>query len=104
MEEKYFLENTLPGMGMPTAFGPGADFSGINGYGEIWITNVIHQARVEVDEQGTEAGAATAIIFGNGTQPEEPLTFNVDHPFLFVIRERATDNILFMGKVADPTA
>jgi hypothetical protein len=57
----------------------------------------------EGDEQGTEAGAATAIILGNGTAPEEPLTFNADHPFLFVIRERATDNILFMGKVADPT-
>ena len=103
LEAKYFLEENLPGMGMPTAFGYGADFSGINGYGNIWIFHVIHQAFVEVNEQGTEAGASTAIIMGRNSTSNEQLTFNANHPFTFVIRENRSNNILFMGKVVDPT-
>ncbi|MCD6270270.1 serpin family protein, partial [bacterium] len=102
-ETKYFMANTLKKMGMPTAFGPGADFSGINGKGGIWISQVIHQAFVDVNEEGTEAAAATAVIVEKGMVRTTPV-FRADHPFMFLIQERKSGNILFMGKVANPAA
>jgi serpin B len=91
-------------MGMPTAFTSSADFSGINGMPGLFISLVIHKAYVSVNESGTEAAAVT-IIIGNGAgqgQHNIPI-FNADHPFIFIIQEKQTGNILFMGKLSDPT-
>ncbi len=97
-ETKYFLVNQLSEMGMPTAFGA-ADFSGMTGKRDLVIGAVIHQAFVEVNEEGTEAAAATAIIMKE-TAVMMPTEFRADHPFLFFIMKG--DAILFMGRVSNP--
>ncbi len=104
LETKYFLSENLTHMGMPSAFTPAADFSGIDGMRDLFISAVIHQAYVSVDEKGTEAAAATAVIFLRSSviEPAVP-AFKADHPFIFLIQDDETGNILFMGKVADPT-
>jgi len=106
METRYFLPGTLAEMGMPTAFSGGADFSGMDGIGDLFISNVIHQAFVEVNEEGTEAAAATAVVMElTACMPTEPVpVFRADHPFVFFIQDDETGNILFMGRVANPTA
>jgi len=87
-------------MGMPTAFQwPGADFSKMDGTQDLYISKVIHQAYIKVDEEGTEAAAATAIVMELGAMPNQ---FRADHPFIFMIQERTAGGILFMGKVVDP--
>lgn len=106
-ETKYFMAETLKKMGMPMAFKwPGADFSGMDGTKDLYIDNVIHQAFVEVNEEGTEAAAATAVIMGWGSvgDVEGPVIpiFRADHPFIFIIQQKETGNILFMGRVSDP--
>jgi serpin B len=100
-ETKYDMGETLEDMGMPTAFDPNeADFSGMDGTRKLSIGFVIHQGFVEVNEEGTEAAAATAVgMVENSVTP----SFNVDHPFLFLIQERNSGNILFMGRVSDPS-
>ncbi len=100
-ETKYFMEDTLADMGMPNAFSGGADFSGINGAGGIWIDKVIHQAFVEVNEEGTEAAAATAVIMKESAPMHK--IFRADRPFIFLIQQKDSGNILFMGRVSDPT-
>ncbi len=104
-ETKYLLKGTLSDMGMPIAFNPGkADFTGMDGTNDLFISNVIHQAFVEVNEEGTEAAAATAVVIEATAIPiEETPVFRADHPFIFVIQQKNTGNILFMGKVNDPT-
>jgi len=104
METKYFLPRTLSAMGMPSAFTPGADFSGMDGGRDLFITNIIHQAFVDVNEEGTEAAAATAVIMGKGAAPPEDYVpvFRADHPFIFFIQESETGSILFMGRVSEP--
>jgi serpin B len=105
LEQNYKLEETLPDMGMPDAFHNGADFSGMTeiDYG-LFIDQINHKAFVEVNEAGTEAAAATAVIMTyNSTEPEPRPQFNADHPFLFFIRQNDNGNILFLGTVADPT-
>lgn len=103
-ETKYFMVETLSNMGMPTAFTEVADFSGMDGTQKLLIQNVIHQAFVEVNEEGTEAAAATAVIVGmnESVGPRIPI-FRADHPFIFIIQEKDTGNILFLGRVVDPT-
>jgi len=97
------LADTLKGMGMPSAFGD-ADFSGMTGTMELRISAVIHKAFVDVNEQGTEAAAATAVIMAKGgAMPSKPV-FRADHPFIFLIRDTQTGAILFMGRITDPTA
>ncbi|MFH1586878.1 MAG: serpin family protein [Candidatus Diapherotrites archaeon] len=102
-EAKYFLSETLAQMGMPTAFDEDeADFSGMDGTDDLFISQVIHQSFVEVNEEGTEAAAATAIIvMGSSAMPQN--IFTADHPFIFIIQEKETGNILFLGRVSDPT-
>ncbi|MBN2458543.1 serpin family protein [Candidatus Woesearchaeota archaeon] len=101
-DTKYFMKDALSAMGMPTAFGFGADFSGMDGTHELYISSVIHQAYVKVDEKGTEAAAATAVVMiEKSAMPSN--VFRADHPFIFIIQEKKTGNILFMGRVSDPT-
>jgi len=102
-DTKYFMKDTLSAMGMPTAFSFGADFSGMDGTLKLYIDKVIHQAYVKVDEEGTEAAAATAVIMAEKSAAMPRNVFRVDHPFIFIIQERETGNILFMGRVNDPT-
>jgi serpin B len=100
-ETRYDMGDTLKEMGMPTAFSPGgADFSGMDGSKRLFIDFVIHQGFVEVNEKGTEAAAATAVGM---VETSIPNTFNADHPFIFLIQDRDSGNILFMGKVSDPS-
>jgi serpin B len=105
-EQKYELNDMLSEMGMPTAFSDNADFSGITDSVPLKITNVIHQSFVEVNEKGTEAAAATAVVIGpTSVNPPQPLPilFNANHPFIFFIEHEATGQILFMGKVGNPS-
>lgn len=101
-DTKYDLEQTLIEMGMPTAFtSPGADFSGMDGTRELFIGKVVHQAFVKVDEEGTEAAAATAWGVVGAAIPKYK-EFRADHPFIFIIQQCDTGNILFLGRVVDP--
>jgi serpin B len=94
----------LAGMGMPNAFDPDlADFSGMTGGRDLYIDKVLHQAFVAVDEKGTEAAAATAVIMGPTSAMLPDLVLLVDRPFIFIIRDLGTKQILFMGRVLDPT-
>ncbi len=97
----FSLAETLGGMGMPAAFDGRADFGGMDGGGGLYLTAVVHEAFVTVDEEGTEAGAATAEAFA-GKDAEGPLEFRADRPFLFLIRDVRSGCILFLGRVADP--
>jgi serpin B len=99
----FELGGTLSAMGMPDAFSSSADFSGISNEG-LHISNVIHKAFIDVNEEGTEAAAATAVIMPFSiAQPMATAIFNANHPFIFVIRDTMTGGILFMGKITDPT-
>jgi len=101
---KYFLGETLGDLGMPIAFTNSADFSGMSGTKDLKIDKVIHQAFIEVNEEGTEAAAATGIGVGMKTSmPRPPPIFKADHPFIFIIQQKETGNILFMGRVNNPT-
>jgi len=101
-ETKYFMMEDLAEMGMPTAFTDAADFSGMTGNRELFIDKVIHQAFIEVNEEGTEAAAATGVSMKlSAAMPEE--VFRADRPFIFLIRDMDTGLILFMGRVTDPS-
>jgi serpin B len=100
-ETKYFMSQDLKEMGMATAFNCGmADFSGMTGRKDLCIDEVIHQAFVEVNEEGTEAAGATAVNMI--TIAVSPL-FRADHPFIFLIQQTNTGNILFIGRVINPS-
>ncbi|MCK4650079.1 serpin family protein [Candidatus Pacearchaeota archaeon] len=99
-DSKYFMKETLSVLGMPIAFG-NADFSGMTGNKDLFISQVIHQAYVKVDEKGTEAAAVTAVIMEKFIAMPRNI-FRADHPFIFIIQEKETGNILFMGRVVDP--
>lgn len=103
-ESSFELASTLAALGMPLAFCDKADFSGMDGGRTLHISDVIHKAFVAVDEAGTEAAAATAVIMAVRAMPiyEEPIQFTVDRPFIFLIRDIATSTILFFGRVAHP--
>ncbi len=99
------LGSTLSQMGMPLAFSPdGADFSGMTGKRDLFISKVIHQAFIKVDETGTEAAAATAVVMDLAMAPQtsQPKVFNADHPFVFLIKDNLTGSILFMGTIMKP--
>ena len=92
----------LAAMGMPEAFGPQADFSGMDGKRDLFIASVVHQAFVDVNEQGTEAAAATGVTIRT-LSVRRPLALRADHPFLFLIVEQKTRSVLFIGRVTDPS-
>ena len=101
-ESEISLAQILADMGMPLAFSDAADFSGMIGTKDLFISDVFHKAYVNVDEEGTEAAAATAVIMSVTSAPADPLEITVDRSFLFVIREHQTNTILFMGRVVEP--
>lgn len=98
------LKDTLQSMGMVEAFTDDADFTGITDtIDPLKITDVVHKAFIAIDESGTEAAAATAVIIGTESAPVGPeLDFKADRPFFFVIRDNDTHTILFMGRVSAP--
>jgi serpin B len=105
LKTKYSLPDTLGSMGMPTAFTGNADFSAMDGTKDLFISDVIHQAFVDINENGTEAAAATAVVMKLAAAPverEDVPVFRADHPFIFLIRDDKTGTILFMGRVTDP--
>ncbi|MCK4580012.1 MAG: serpin family protein, partial [Dehalococcoidia bacterium] len=85
--------------GMPDAFTGGADFSGMDGTHDLFIGHVAHTAYVSVNEEGTEAAAATGVSMVLSL----PSVMTIDHPFIFLIRDIETGTILFIGRVVDPT-
>ncbi len=91
----------LQALGMVDAFGGDADLSGMNGTGGLFIQDVVHQAFVAVDERGTEAAAATAVIVGETSAPP-PATLVIDRPFVFAIIDKPTGATLFIGRVLAP--
>lgn len=97
------LNDPLQALGMKTAFTSDADFSGMTGTKGYAISAVLHKAFVEVNEEGTEAAAATGVVIGITSVPPPPIPFRADHPFVFLIRENATGAVLFMGRVVDPS-
>ncbi len=101
IDSSFGLADTLAGMGMPDAFDVvKADFSGMTGKPDLFITNVVHKAYVDVNEEGTEAAAATGVVMGLKSMPVgEPIVVKVDHPFLFLIRDTQTGAVLFLGRV-----
>ena len=104
MTSQFQLEKTLGSMGMPDAFSSNADFSGMDGTKNLFISAVIHKAFVAVDEEGTEAAAATGVVISLTAAPRPTPVFRADHPFVFVIRDNVSGSILFIGRVVDPTA
>ncbi|HTA31011.1 MAG TPA: serpin family protein [Candidatus Cybelea sp.] len=105
LTQQFDLSRTLAAMGMADAFSPAADFSGMDGIKQnLYISSVVHKAFVEVDEQGTEAAAATGVMVKSMAvrRPEPPPTFRADHPFLFLLRDTHLGSILFLGRVTNP--
>lgn len=99
------LSDALKALGMPTAFDPtAADFSGMTIEEALLIDDVIHEAYIAVDEEGTEAAAATAVVMRATAMPMEEITLLVDRPFLFALQDRDTGALIFLGRVADPAA
>jgi serpin B len=102
----FDLTRTLAEMGMPKAFSPAADFSRMSSGDRLMISVVVHKAFVDVNEQGTEAAAATGVGVKLAAAPirQEPKVFNADHPLLVLIRDTATGSILFLGRVTNPAS
>ncbi len=107
MTRTFELNDAMAALGMKLAFVRGkADFSGItDDPAGLWIGSAVHKAFVDVNEEGTEAAAATGIMMRAGAAMREPtpIVFRADHPFVFLIRENKSGNILFMGRVNNPT-
>jgi len=103
-DSEFGLAKTLAAMGMADAFSSAADFSGMDGTRDLFIREVVHKAFVSVDEEGTEAAAATAVVVQLKGMPAPPVEVTVDRPFVFMIRDVETGTILFIGRVVDPSA
>jgi serpin B len=104
LTSQFSLASVLRAMGMIDAFSRSANFSGMNGKRDLAISAVIHKAYVDVNEEGTEAAAATAVTMrltslGPGSGPP---VFRADHPFLFLIRDNQSGSILFIGRLMNP--
>jgi serpin B len=102
---QFSLAKPLGEMGMTDAFSPGADFSGMDGERDLFISAVVHKAFVDVNEEGTEAAAATGVVMRMNAvrMPRPTPIFRADHPFIFLIRDLHSGSILFLGRVVDPT-
>jgi serine protease inhibitor len=110
LESAFRLDNYLARMGMPDAFDKRADFSGMDGSTNLYISGVFHRSWCEVTEDGTEAAAAGIVLSSRGMEPlpppppPPPPIFRADHPFVFLIRDTLSGSILFMGRLANPSA
>lgn len=110
MRSQFMLSGALKSMGMTSAFSDNADFSAMSKSEDLMISEVIHQAFIDVDEKGTEAAAATAVLamptaaLFERKEPPKPIIFRADHPFLFVIRDNRTGAVLFVGRMQRPEA
>jgi serpin B len=103
VELSFKLKEDLSAMGMPIAFHSGsANFSGMTGNTSLFISNVLHQSFLEVNEEGSKATAATAVVMEQKSVPKEPSIFRADHPFLFLIRDNRTGSLLFLGRLVNP--
>jgi serpin B len=98
---EFSLKGTLAAMGMPLAFSDKADFSGMDGKEDLFLSAVVHKAFVDVNEEGTEAAAATGVVIAWKSLPARQV-FRADHPFLFLIRDRRSGSILFLGRLVKP--
>jgi len=104
IETGYDLVPPFMKLGMKDVFNSKSDFSGMDGAKDLYISAILHKAFVEVDEKGTEAAAATAVVMSlKSVAPRYP-RFNADHPFLFLIRDNVTGSILFMGRMVNPNS
>jgi serpin B len=101
-ESEFSLSDALQAMGMTEAFSMSADFSGMTGNNELYIKDVVHRAFISVDEAGTEAAAATAVVMELKGAPGLPVEVTLDHPFIYLIRDIKTGAILFIGRLLDP--
>ena len=103
LTSQFQLAEVLKAMGMTRAFTPGkADLTGMSSEEELYLSAVIHKAFVDVNEEGTEAAAATGIAVAVRSAIVQPVVFRADHPFVFLIRDNRTGSILFLGRVANP--
>jgi serpin B len=104
LTSEFSLKETLSKLGMPLAFSPEANFSGIDGQKDLYLSAVVHKAFVDVNEEGTEAAAATGAVARTLSVQVDPTPiFKADHPFLFLIRDERTGSILFLGRVINPS-
>lgn len=103
VESSFSLSVALQKLGIIKAFG-GGDFSGMSGNPGLQISDVIHQAVVEVNEEGTEAAAATAVVMTRSASITSPAFFKADHPFVFAIRDRESSALLFVGRLTTPVS
>ncbi len=102
-ESRFGLGEILAGLGMPDAFdAQKADFSGMTGKPDLMISSVLHQATIDVNEEGTEAAAATAVAASVTSMPGQSYSIRLDKPFIYVIYETTTNTITFMGRVVNP--
>jgi serpin B len=101
VETQYNLNQSLKHLGMNSAFSGNADFSGMTGNKELFISDVAHKAFVEVSEEGTEAAAATGAVMSK-TSLVKKVEFRADHPFIYMIKDNRTGTILFMGRLYEP--
>jgi serpin B len=105
LRSRYDLVVPLKKLGMQAAFERGkADFSGMDGERDLFIDDVIHQATINVNERSTEATAGTAVAAAQSAAPPGLTQFHADRPFLFLIRDKKRNAILFFGRVSDPSA
>jgi len=102
MTQSFQLTRSLQVLGMELPFTARADFSGMDGKKDLFISAAVHKAYVDVNEQGTEAAAASGVGMTVASSPPPPKEFRADHPFLFVIRHKGSDSLLFMGRVQNP--
>jgi serpin B len=103
MASEFDLQDALRGMGVEDVFSPAhADLSGVSAERELYVSASVHKAVVRVDEEGTEAAAATAMVGSLGEGSEGPPIFLADHPFIFVVRYVPTGDIMFIGRLVMP--
>jgi serpin B len=104
LHTEYQLNGILSAMGMPTAFSGSADFSGMDGAKDLYVSDVVHKAYVDVNEEGTEAAAATGVVMWASAiqNPQSIPVFKADHPFVFLIQDNDSGAVLFVGKIANP--
>ena len=102
MTSEFSLKDTLSAMGIKQLFSPNSvDLSGMNGERDLYVSAVVHKAYVDINEEGTEAAAATGVVVALRAAPAHPV-FRADHPFVFLIRDNRSGSMLFLGRVANP--